>query len=318
MSGPPLLAISHVSKRFGGLRALDEVSLEVAGGEIVGLIGPNGAGKTTLFSALVGLHRIDKGAIRFDGSEVHRLESHRVAALGLTKTFQNVALFSEMSVLENVLVGGLLRHGLAAARGTAQGCLERVGLSSIANKRAAVFLVSRARAGRSCACARHGTEAAPSGRGHGRAERRREAQMIGLIRTLRDDGLTLIVIEHHMHTIMTLCDRVVALSFGRIIAEGAPAEIARIQRSSKLILAANVSSDGRSPLLRVADLRASYGDAEVLHGVSLDLAPGDLLCVIGANTAGKSTLLRAISRLSSPRLRTDRVRRQRSAAASCS
>jgi branched-chain amino acid transport system ATP-binding protein len=227
MSGPPLLAISHVSKRFGGLRALDEVSLEVAGGEIVGLIGPNGAGKTTLFSALVGLHRIDKGAIRFDGSEVHRLKSHRVAALGLTKTFQNVALFSEMSVLENVLVGGLLRHGLAAARGTAQGCLERVGLSAIANKRAADLSfperarveVARALATQPKLLLLDEVMAALNA-----AEKR---EMIGLIRTLRDDGLTLIVIEHHMHTIMTLCDRVVALSFGRIIAEGAPAEIAR-------------------------------------------------------------------------------------------
>jgi branched-chain amino acid transport system ATP-binding protein len=227
MSGSAILAISNVSKRFGGLRALDDVSLEVERGEIVGLIGPNGAGKTTLFSALVGLHRIDGGTIRFDGSNVSGLKPHRVAALGLTKTFQNVALFSEMSVLDNVLVGGLLRHGLASARSAAQSCLERVGLAAIAGKRAAdLSFPERARVEVARALA---TEpklllldevmAALNA-----AEKR---DMIGLIRALREDGLTLIVIEHHMNTIMSLCDRIAALSFGRLLAEGTPAEIAR-------------------------------------------------------------------------------------------
>src|SRR5205085_9577945 len=136
MSSSAILAVSHVSKRFGGLRALDDVSLEVRRGEILGLIGPNGAGKTTLFSALVGLHRIDGGTIRFEAADVSRLKPHRIAALGLTKTFQNVALFAEMSVLDNVLVGGLLRRGLAAARSEARGWLERVELGAIADKRA--------------------------------------------------------------------------------------------------------------------------------------------------------------------------------------
>jgi branched-chain amino acid transport system ATP-binding protein len=227
MTDVPILAISHVSKRFGGLRALDDVSLEVRRGEIVGLIGPNGAGKTTLFSALVGLHRIDDGAIRFDGADVHGLKPHRIAALGLTKTFQNVALFSEMSVLDNVLVGGLLQHELAAARVAAQGCLERVGLGAIAEKRAgdlsfperARVEVARALATQPKLLLLDEVMAALNA-----AEKR---DMIGLIRALRNDGLTLIVIEHHMNTIMTLCDRVAALSFGRLIAEGAPTEIAR-------------------------------------------------------------------------------------------
>ena len=227
MSGSALLAVSHVSKRFGGLRALDDVSLEVTRGEIVGLIGPNGAGKTTLFSALVGLHRVDSGAIRFDGSELAGLKPHRVAALGLTKTFQNVALFAEMSVLDNVLVGGLLRDGLTSAREAAHACLERVGLGAIAGKRAADLSfperarveVARALATQPKLLLLDEVMAALNA-----AEKR---DMIGLIRALRDDGLTLIVIEHHMNTIMSLCDRIVALSFGRLIAEGAPAEIAR-------------------------------------------------------------------------------------------
>jgi branched-chain amino acid transport system ATP-binding protein len=227
MSGSPILAISHISKRFGGLRALNDVSLEVRRGEIVGLIGPNGAGKTTLFSALVGLHRIDGGTIRFEGADVGGLKPHRIAALGLTKTFQNVALFSEMSVLDNVLVGGLLRRGLAAARVEARACLERVGLGAIAGKRAgdlsfperARVEVARALATEPKLLLLDEVMAALNA-----AEKR---DMIGLIRTLRDGGLTLIVIEHHMNTIMALCDRIVALSFGHLLAEGTPAEIAR-------------------------------------------------------------------------------------------
>jgi branched-chain amino acid transport system ATP-binding protein len=227
MSDSAILSVSHVSKRFGGLRALEDISLEVRRGEIIGLIGPNGAGKTTLFSALVGLHRIDSGAIRFQNSEVSGLKPHRIAALGLTKTFQNVALFSDMSVLDNVLVGGLLRHGLASARAAACICLERVGLGAIAEKRAAdLSFPERARVEVARALA---TEpklllldevmAALNA-----AEKR---DMIELIRALRGDGLTLVVIEHHMNTIMTLCDRIAALSFGRLIADGSPAEIAR-------------------------------------------------------------------------------------------
>jgi branched-chain amino acid transport system ATP-binding protein len=227
MNGAPILAISHVSKRFGGLRALDDISLQIRRGEIMGLIGPNGAGKTTLFSALVGLHRIDGGTIRFEESDVSGLKPHRIAALGLTKTFQNVALFSEMSVLDNVLVGGLLRRGLAAARVEAQACLERVGLGAIAGKRAgdlsfperARVEVARALATEPKLLLLDEVMAALNA-----AEKR---DMIGLIRTLRDGGLTLIVIEHHMNTIMALCDRIAALSFGRLLAEGTPAEIAR-------------------------------------------------------------------------------------------
>jgi branched-chain amino acid transport system ATP-binding protein len=227
MNGAPILAISHVSKRFGGLRALDDISLQIRRGEIMGLIGPNGAGKTTLFSALVGLHRIDGGTIRFEESDVSGLKPHRIAALGLTKTFQNVALFAEMSVLDNVLVGGLLRRGLAAARVGARACLERVGLGAIAGKRAgdlsfperARVEVARALATEPKLLLLDEVMAAANA-----AEKR---DMIGLIRGLRDDGLTLIVIEHHMNTIMALCDRIAVLSFGRLLAEGTPAEVAR-------------------------------------------------------------------------------------------
>ena len=122
-----ILEVRAVSRRFGGLQALSDVTFSVTKGEIVGVIGPNGAGKTTLFSALVGLVRPDSGSVTLDGKNLAGQKPHRVAALGMTKTFQNIALFGESSVLDNVLTAGLLRHGVEAARGEAFKALDRVG-----------------------------------------------------------------------------------------------------------------------------------------------------------------------------------------------
>jgi len=112
-----ILDVKNLSRRFGGLQALSEVTFSVAKGEIVGLIGPNGAGKTTLFSTLVGLIRPDSGSVSLDGKNLAGLKPHKVASVGMTKTFQNVALFAESTVLDNVLTAGLLHHDVNAARG---------------------------------------------------------------------------------------------------------------------------------------------------------------------------------------------------------
>ena len=129
-----ILDVRSVSRRFGGLQALSEVTFSVKPREIVGVIGPNGAGKTTLFSTLVGLIRPDTGSVSLDGKDLAGLKPHKVAGLGMTKTFQNVALFAESSVLDNVLTAGLLRHDVEAAREQALSCLDRVGLREVAGK----------------------------------------------------------------------------------------------------------------------------------------------------------------------------------------
>lgn len=224
---PDILKVSNIQRRFGGLKAVDDVSFRVAQGDILGLIGPNGAGKTTLFNLLVGLYASQGGRIELEGRDVTGLRPHQIAALGMTKTFQNVALFPEMTVLDNVLVGGLLRHDVPHARKLARDNLDRVGLSSIAAKPAGelsfpeqarvelaralctdpkVFLLDEVMAALN------------------------DAEMdalLDLIRTLRDEsGITFIVVEHHMRAIMRLCNRILVLSFGQKIAEGSPAEIA--------------------------------------------------------------------------------------------
>jgi branched-chain amino acid transport system ATP-binding protein len=222
-----LLELSGVSKRFGGLQALDDVSFHVREREIVGLIGPNGAGKSTLFSTLVGLHKATKGSVRLSGEEVIGLKPHRIAAKGLTKTFQNVALFMEMSVLDNVLIGSLLRSGVREGRTWAMECLDRVGLAAIAHKTAgdlsfperARVEVARGLATRPKVLLLDEVMAA--------LNTVEMEEIMALIRSLRDDGLSVIVVEHHMHAIMSLCERIVVLSFGRKIAEGTPQEISK-------------------------------------------------------------------------------------------
>lgn len=226
MAGP-LLEISGVGKRFGGLQALSNVSLSVTAGEIVGLIGPNGAGKTTLFSALVGLHRPETGSIRLDGRELIGLKPHRIAAAGMVKTFQNVALFLESTVLDNVLTGGLMRHSVDAARDLARRCLDRVGIGAIADKYARdLSFPERARVEVARALCTEPRilllDEAMAALNHVEMD-----EFMRLLRQLRSEGLTLIVVEHHMRAIMALCERIVVLNFGQMIASGAPAEISR-------------------------------------------------------------------------------------------
>jgi len=223
----PLLQVSGISKRFGGLQALSNVSLDANAGEIIGLIGPNGAGKTTLFSNLVGLHRPDSGSVRLQGKELVGLKPHRIAAAGMVKTFQNVALFLDSSVLDNVLTGGLMRRSVEGARELARQCLERVGISTIADKLARdLSFPERARVEVARALCTEPRvlllDEAMAALNHIEMD-----EFMALLRQLREEGLTLIIVEHHMRAIMSLCQRLVVLNFGQLIATGTPAEISR-------------------------------------------------------------------------------------------
>lgn len=222
-----LLETRNLTRRFGGLIAVNDVSLQVRQGDILGLIGPNGAGKTTLFNLLVGMLRPNAGQITLLGKNITHTKPHAVARIGMTKTFQNVALFSEMTVLDNVLVGGLLHDDLAQAREQAKIQLERVGLLGISNnlagnlsfpERARVEL-ARALCTRPKVLLLDEVMAALN-----------DAEMdavLELVKSLRDEeGLTFVIIEHHMRAIMSRCNRIAVLNFGRKIAEGSPQEVA--------------------------------------------------------------------------------------------
>jgi len=211
-----LLEVENVSRRFGGIVALDGVSLDAGENEIVGLIGPNGAGKTTLFNVVTRLYRPDSGALRFAGRSLLRTPAHRIVRRGIARTFQNVELFDTMTVRENVRVGG--RYGDEA--------LEVVGLVPLAGRLAASLPhgtrkrveLARALASRPRIVL---LDEPAGGLDHEEVER-----LATLIRRLRTElELAVLVVEHHMNLVMGVSDRVHVLSFGRRIASGTPAEV---------------------------------------------------------------------------------------------
>ena len=230
MNRNPSLRIQGLTRRFGGLTAVNSLDFLVQPGEIIGLIGPNGAGKTTLFNLLMGLIKPSSGGVHLDGQLITGKKPHVIAQKGMVKTFQNVALFPEMTVLDNVLTGGLLRLSLNDAREFARVNLDKVGMAHISDKRAADLtfpekaLVEMARA--LCTQPRIVLlDEVMAALNHSEMD-----QILELIRKLRSkEGLTFIVIEHHMRAIMNLCERILVLSFGQKIAEGTPQEISRNQ-----------------------------------------------------------------------------------------
>jgi branched-chain amino acid transport system ATP-binding protein len=218
-----LLSLEHVTKRFGGVFAVDDVSLGVDTGQIGGLIGPNGAGKTTLFNLITRLYRPDSGEIAFDGESLLGTPPHRIVRRGIARTFQNVELFPTMTVLENVLVG-------SHARGerTARDLLAELGLGPVAGRRASGLpfgTMKRVELARALASEPRLLLLDEPAGGLNLEE---VDELGGLIRGIRRSfRLTVLLVEHHMNLVMGVADRVHVLDFGHKIAEGSPAEVQR-------------------------------------------------------------------------------------------
>jgi branched-chain amino acid transport system ATP-binding protein len=229
-----LLSLQNASLRFGGIVALDDVSLEAQEGTIFGLIGPNGAGKTTAFNVITRLYRIDSGDIVFDGKSLLHTAPSRVVALGIARTFQNVELFPTMTVLENVLVGAHTVSRFEAessVRSRALETLDLVGIGSVARRPASglpfgtLKRVELARALISKPRLLLLDEPA-GGLNHEEVD-----ELATFIRRLRDElHLTVLLVEHHMNLVMRVSDHVHVLNFGRTIASGPPAEVQRNPR----------------------------------------------------------------------------------------
>jgi branched-chain amino acid transport system ATP-binding protein len=221
----PLLELQNVTRRFGGVVALDDVSFSVEQGEIAGLIGPNGAGKTTAFNVITRLYKPDSGAVTFDGESLLRTPPHKIVRRGIGRTFQNVELFPTMTVLENVLVGA---HAGRTARPRAREMLEYLELEHLGERPASglpfatLKRIELARALVSQPTLLLLDEPA-SGLSHEEVER-----LAAFIRRTRDRfELTVLLVEHHMNLVMSISDSVTVLDFGRKIAAGAPAEVQR-------------------------------------------------------------------------------------------
>ena len=222
-----ILRLEDVTKQFGGLLAVNDVSFSVEQGEIVGIIGPNGAGKTTLFNLVVGMHKPTKGKVFFRDQEIQGLMPHRIAGLGVTKTFQTIALFDDMPVLDNVVVGALLRHKrVLRAVERARGALSAVGFDHhLDTTPGDLGLVDRARLEVARALAT-GPQVLLLDEVMAGLTPSETNQAMDMIQRLRGQGITIIVVEHNMRAIMNLSDRIVALDHGVKIAEGSPAQVA--------------------------------------------------------------------------------------------
>lgn len=240
----PLLSVDRVSMRFGGIVALDGVSFEIASGQICGFIGPNGSGKTTLFNCLSRLYTPQSGEIRFNGIALQTLPRHAIAGLGIGRTFQNLALFRTMSVFDNVMVGthcrtssGFIACGLRLPKVPAEEreaevraweLIDLLDLRAVAATAVGALpfgTQKRVELARALACAPQLLllDEPAGGLNH------EEVEALGvLIRAIRDRrGLTVLLVEHHMNLVMRISDKVVALNFGRVIADGLPGEVQR-------------------------------------------------------------------------------------------
>ena len=239
--GETLLQATDLTVKFGGLTALDSVSFSIKRGEILGLIGPNGAGKTTCFNAITGVYRPTSGSVIFDGAPLGKLKRHQITRLGIARTFQNIRLWGEMTALENVIVGTDARHHTSVPGALVRTPRHRREERSAIEKAAALLQF--------VGIAHRGEEKAKN-LPYGDQRRleiaralatepkllcldepaagfnpREKESLVELIRAIRDDGYTVLLIEHDMRLVMDVTDRIVVLEFGRKIADGVPAAI---------------------------------------------------------------------------------------------
>jgi branched-chain amino acid transport system ATP-binding protein len=225
---PDLLRVEDVHVAFGGLKALTSVTFALKPGEIVGLIGPNGAGKTTLFSTLVGLVKPVAGRIALNGEDMTGWRPNRVVRRGMTKTFQNTALFPSLSLVDNIMVPGVVHGDQRSARALAEACLDRVGLGDhrdaavddLTFPQKALAEIARALATKPKVLLLDEVMASltPS----------EMTQVLAQILDLRErEGIAFIIVEHHMRAIMDLCERILVLNFGQIIADDTPSAVSR-------------------------------------------------------------------------------------------
>ncbi|MFZ5818089.1 MAG: ABC transporter ATP-binding protein [Bacillota bacterium] len=237
----PLLEVEGLGVTFGGLQALADVRFAVNEGEIHGLIGPNGAGKTTAFNCITRLLTPTTGSIRFDGKDLLKVAPHNVVRLGIARTFQNLELCKNQSVLENVMLGlyhqvkahhmayplmlPSARRAEAESRQEAMALLQRVGCAEYAGARVQGLpygVLKRVEFARALACKPRLLLLDEPAAGVTSGEREELAQ---LIRETRASGVTVLMVEHDMGLVMSLCDRITVLDFGRVIADGTPDEV---------------------------------------------------------------------------------------------
>jgi branched-chain amino acid transport system ATP-binding protein len=221
-----MLKVEGLTKIFGGLRAVDDASLEVGAGRIVALIGPNGAGKTTLFAAIAGFHKADAGRVTFDGQEITGWPVHRIARAGMVRTFQITQPFAKLSVHENIAVGAYQKFPQRAqAWEHARAIAQQVGMGAILDQPAADLTVAGRKRLELARTLATGPKLLLLDEVMAGLNPSEIVEIIAIIRKIRDSGVTVLLIEHVMQAVMNLSDSIHVLSYGKIIAAGAPREV---------------------------------------------------------------------------------------------
>lgn len=303
-SPSPGLEVRGLVKRFGGVAALDGVDLTVGPGEALAVIGPNGAGKSTLLKLIAGIHRPDRGQVQLNGVRLDRMPQHRVVHSGAALAHQIPRPFAGLTVRQNVRVAATAGRG-ASRQGLVDEVLEECGLVAKAEFPAGglqVLDLKRLEVARALAT---GPTVLMLDEVAAGLVGRELDEAIELIRRLRSDGRTLILVEHIERVVREVVDRVVVLDWGRTLAEGTPAEVAQDPKVRAVYLGESSSgaaapvparaSVSGQPLLSIESVDAGYGQMLALRGVSLQIQPGEVIAVLGANGAGKSTLCGAIA-----------------------
>ena len=318
-----ILSVRNLSKSFGGIKAVTGVSFDVRKGEILSIIGPNGAGKTTLFNLITGMHRPDSGSVKFGGQELVGMKAYQVVRRGLARTFQNIRIFLQLSVLDNVMIGlhPRLKVRLGGAifqppwvkkaekLGEQEAALHLAFFGGNLLSRKDDFVGTLNYADRRRVEIARALTLAPkvllldepaAGMNLGEI-----SEITKQITQLRDRGYTIILVEHQMSVVMNLSDRIVVMNKGEKLAEGTPREIQQhaevieaylgTQHAEKVRAASEFEAVKESlPLLKLEGVNAQYGQIRVLKEISLEVRKGEIVCLLGANAAGKSTIIKTI------------------------
>ncbi len=322
------LELRSVTKRFGGLAAVQDVSFAVRQGETLGIIGPNGAGKTTLLNLITAVFPVTTGQIFLDDAEITGLSPDRICKKGIGRTYQIPQPFQSLTVKANVMLGCLYGRAMAvpmpqAAREAAE-ILQRVGLADRSESLAGdLTLLERKRLELARALSLQPRLILLDEIGAG-LTKPELPPLKALIRDLQSTGIAIVLIEHVLELVFDLCQKVLVLNWGEKLVEGSPAEVAADERVIEAYLgaqgsakqeagprelpsaAARVSAPEatprptKTPLLQVRNLGVGYGAFQALSDVSLEVLPGEIVALLGANGSGKSTLVRAISSMVKP------------------